>query len=330
MKIEQLLTRQFVAVLGSILLAAFFIASAQAQDDVELTPEETELREKLASPQQTLLTFLDAIEAEDLDAARTCLDLDQLASEVAITKGNVYVDRLNQVLNRIWDQALWRVSRDSDVDSPYSLAEAMPVDASKSQREDAKLILLTRNEKGLWRFSASTLAQIDEVLWQKWNDPSQTAYSIPVWLEQSLPSVLLEKWIWLKNYQWFCLVLLVLLGFVIGLLVRRILDGLTLAYCQLRKISVDSKPRTILWKPISLLAHATTWYYGAKLFDLPIGLQNVLFISFRLFAVIALVWTIFRFTDLVQSYFSRRAAATASRFDDTLHPVISGVVKVVA
>jgi len=336
MKFSPRLFRILIVCLGIFwaplsLRPVFAVQDEQKNAGPELTESDQLLLEKLDSPLETFRTFFAAMDERDFDMARQCLDLSGFGPEVAVTKGNIYCDRLYQVLEQLWDRSFWHLPRSAaNTESPFSLADSLAPRIDAEIREGAREIRLVKNSKGMWVFSQSTLAALDEKLWDRWHDPNEEALSIPVWLEQNLPKWMLKKWWLLKNYQWVCLVTLVLFGFLIGFVTRKLLNLITTIYLKLRGAQIDERPRNRLWKPISLLAHAATWYFGAKLFDLPGGLQNVLFTGFRLFAVVALVWTAYRLIDLFQTFFDRRTARSLSRFDDTLGPIIASGLKIVA
>jgi MscS family membrane protein len=53
----------------------------------------------------------------------------------------------------------------------------------------------------------------------------------------------------------------------------------------------------------------------------------VLLAGLQFFAVVSAIWTIFLFTDLLAGYLGRKAAATHTRFDDLLVPLVSKSIK---
>lgn len=319
----------------AVLAIVFFVplspSPLSAQDEngnsEELTESEQLLRSQLRSPRATFGTFFKAMEDGNLSLARSCLQPSSTGRDIAEAKGNVHADRLYQVLNKLWDRSLWNVPGDPETESPFILDNAS---FAPPKRADLNQIQLVRNGRGMWVFSTATLTAVDESLWDTWSDPEQASLSFAVWLEQNLPQSLRDRGFLLKNYQWLCLVALILAGFIIGFVVRLILDFLTSLYFRIRNADVDTRQKSKLWKPVSLFAHAATWYYGAKLFDLPIGLQRVLFTGFQILAVVSLVWTAYRAADLLLNYLHKRAALSEGRYDDTLSPIIASVFKIAA
>ena len=308
--------------------SAAWVQDEQANEET-LTEEEQLLLAQLSSPESTIKTFLKAMEDGDLELAKSCLQLSEFSPEVADAKGNVFADRLNQVLKNLWDRSFWQFAGDSDPDLPYTLQVA-DIYADQQRRDDIARIKLIRSPKGMWVFSRATLEAVDQELWDTWSDPGQESLSFAVWLEQNIPDSLRQRSFILKNYQWLCLLVLLVAGFVIGFIVRAVLNLLTSSWIKLRGTEVDPSPRMALWRPLSLIAHAATWYFGAKLFDLPSGFQSILLKGVQVFVVVSIVWTAFRAIDLLVNYLDKRAARSDGRFDDTINPILGNTLKTVA
>ena len=81
---------------------------------------------------------------------------------------------------------------------------------------------------------------------------------------------------------------------------------------------------------MGLLVQAIVWYYGTKLIDLPASVLAMLFVAFRVFAVFAGVWTVFRIVDVLRELSLRRVRLTPTKFDDLLVDLIARVSKIIA
>lgn len=330
---------------GSLILLAFCFPESRChgltwQEETPqqplLTDEELALRKLLEDPRETMRTFLTAMDSGDLDQAIKCLDLDWQDKDTAGAKGGAYADQLYFVISRIWDQHTYRVSFNPKFEPPYQLSEAFHQQRDTEKWNDAKLIQLTKNSKGMWRFSQSTLQVVEGELWPKWQDRMAEgeflpkALSAPVWVANLFPKSLREKRFLLKDYQWICLLLLTVLGFLVGWLSRLLLDLLTKLWIGVTKTRVDDQPRTKLWRPLSLLINALVWYFGAKLLDLPAGFLGVLLVGLKFFSVVIAVWTAFRAIDLLANFLAKRASQTSSRYDDSIVPIASNLLKFAA
>ena len=299
----------------------------------QLSDQDLALRRNLKDPSETLRTFLSAMDAGELTRAIDCLDLDWLDKETSDVKAGTYADKLYFVLTRIWDQRTWRVSSDPEHEPPYVLSSSFSEAVDGEKFEDASQILLTPNSKKMWRFSQSTLQVVEDSLWPKWQDRIESgqsapkALSFPVWLSNLFPKSMQETRFLLKDYQWLCLLVLTALGFLVGWIIRVLLDWLTSIWFRFTRTHVDDRPRMLLWRPIGLLVNALVWYYGAKLIDLPPQFLSVLLVALKFFSVVIAVWTSFRGIDLLTNFLQKRSAATASRYDDALVPIASNLLK---
>lgn len=303
---------------------------------VQLTEEELALKTLLEDPHETIRTFLTAMESGELQRAVQCLDLDWQDKETSTVKGGIYADKLYFVLTRIWDRRTYLITGDPNHEPPFQLSAVLRQETDNEKWSDARHIQLTRNSKGMWRFSQSTLQTVDEELWPKWQsrvaegEVVPKALSAPVWVSNLFPNFLHETHFLLKDYQWICLLILTALGFLIGWLSRHILDWLTQLWFRLAHARVDDRPRLMLWRPVGLLINALVWYYGARLIDLPASFLGVLLVGLKFFSVVIAVWTAFRAINLLANFMKKRAAATPSRYDDSIVPIASNLLKFVA
>ncbi|MEC7566720.1 MAG: mechanosensitive ion channel family protein [Planctomycetota bacterium] len=134
----------------------------------------------------------------------------------------------------------------------------------------------------------------------------------------------------LKDYQWISCFVLVFLGLFVDFAIRFLLSWIVRF---VRKDSdegdteSDKQAERKVWKPIGLLAQASTWYFGSFLIGFPISVLRVLAVGLKLFAVFAAVWTAFRVIDWLAGVISRKALGTATKFDDILVPLIQKCLK---
>tara|TARA_Y100001960_G_scaffold52857_1_gene53902 strand:+ start:909 stop:2294 length:1386 start_codon:yes stop_codon:yes gene_type:complete len=137
----------------------------------------------------------------------------------------------------------------------------------------------------------------------------------------------------LADYQWIGCLLLIFLGFLTDLSVRRLL---TRVVDWLRRgeksqdTADDKKNQQKAWKPVGLLAQAVVWYWGAFCIGLPIGLLLIVTVALKFFTVVAAVWTAFRLIDWFSTFAARKATASETRFDDLLIPLVRKALKAFA
>ena len=287
-----------------------------------------DLRNQLKSPRQSLKTFVDAMEAGDLELAYKCFDLTGLDVETADAKRRTYAVKLQLIFKELEPGALDDVS-----DDPEEPEQPYPVLPDSILGE----IKFVRDGNELWKFSKSTTKFLDDeeydtlfAISDVHQDAGNVELPIPLRIQQLFP----ESW-WgttflLKDYQWPCLLVLLVAGLLIGQFAKLLFDYLTRFWLRATSTDIDDQPRKKLWTPVVALVHIWVWYQGTTLIDLPSQVMGVILPVFKFLTVVAAVWTAFRLVNLFQNYLAKKALLTPSRYDDSLVPLVCNALKLVA
>lgn len=328
-----------------LLLAIFSDALVlNSQDDpqnqkttvpVESPSVDPKLLQQLGSPRQTLSTFFEAVLAEDYETAILCLDTSELDPVTIETKSKSYCNKIFVLLNDCWHCTVELAPSDPDALTPFNMGMIIDAVDSANFAEDAAKLELVKSKEGLWRFSSASIALVDSELYDRWATPEATTTSavvqtIPMWLESQVPENLRSIHFLIKDYQWIALLILMVIGFAVDILSRYLLNFLTNRWFRWRLGKTTYRAERNLWKPVGLLLNALTWYYGAKLIDLPASFLAVLLVALKFFAVFASIWTAFSGINLLSDYLLRKAEQTRSRYDDLLIPFIRNGLKILA
>jgi MscS family membrane protein len=301
--------------------------------------------EGLKSPRATMLSFTSAMEDGQFDKAVACLDLSELDHAVAEDKSKTYIFQLQDVIDRMaWINPA-TFALDADLNRPYALAKEAPYLSGEDLR-DAQKIVIQKDTGGLWRFSPQTLAALDGGLWLRWHPrklvvPQQpdgasgrksVKEEIPfsLWLASQFPESWTRQHLLIPDYQWFCLLVLIFIGFLADRVTRFVLGRMTRVWLHLRQGGLSQEQSANPWKPVGLLAQAIVWFYGTRAIGLPASVLSILLVGLKLFAVVAAVWTTFLFINLLVNQLKARAAASATKFDDLLVPLVSRSLKALA
>jgi MscS family membrane protein len=315
----------------------------------------------LASPRDALETFVTAMGAEppDLERARDCLELDAVARDAT----DDLAIRLYRILNRIewidfeadaslpgptdvaeWpdDQTTWRffpreseARRGSSMDLGVWLTNRTRRDEVRTLAPAAR-IELHRGVDGAWRFSAATVASIEQ-LWAVLSplDPvllpgGGERLTVAERIQQLFPATLRTGGVLgVEPWQWASLAILIFLGLSLDLIVRLLLASLSRRIICRRGGEVEAQTLRRAVRPFGMAAAAIFWLQVIKLLGLPNHALLVLGPAIRLYAMLAFVWAAFRVTDVVGEYFAGRAAATENRFDDLVVPLLRKTVKII-
>ena len=329
--------RYFWQSLAAVLILQLAVISPSKFSHAQDTPTENRavdedlltLQKQLKSPRETVQILLQSMEQGNFELAYQCLDLSDLDAATASAKKQTYCVKLQLALKKYLSNFdLLRLSSDPE-------EEERPYPPSNNPELDG--IFLVRTPDNLWVFSKSTIEMLDGDSFdfllaedQPESDELTQSLSIPLWIQQQFPKSWWDATFLLKDYQWICLVILLLAGLLIGQAAKYLLDYVTKIWFRFTRTDVDDQPRLKLWTPVVALLHIWVWYFGTKSIDLPSGVMGIILPVLTFFAVVAAVWCAFRLIDLLNNYLAKKAKLTASRYDDSLVPLICSVLKFVA
>jgi len=299
-------------------------------------------------------TFIETSIKNPRADAIACLDLSSSTAETRSAIGPGRASKLKKIINHMWRINYDLLPDDQNSTEAYQLSEHA-TDLSEDDRLDAAKIRIERGKDGLWRFSQETVAAIDP-LYIKWHDRSVVEGMDPsdvdssdvdssdvdssdvdssdeepttdVWLMELFPVNLWEVHFLIPDYQWICLLILIISGFVVDLITRSLLRYVSAAWFKYAGSEVEEKHDRKTWKPLGLLAQALVWYNGARLLGLPLKAMNILLVGLKLFTVVAGIWTAFLLIDLLSRFLARKALSTDTKLDDLLVPLVSRSLKI--
>lgn len=318
----------------------------QAQGTNSFGPS-TQAQEKrrarmLASPQATVTTLFDLVDAGDPAGAAMCLDLSEIDPTIVGTRGPHLAQHLREVLAKIWDVDLQALPNDPNTPSPYFLASDLNtfntlVDVPLGGLPGAAKIKLIRNEQGLWQFSPETVAAIEDLHDQWYDKPFRSrnvAAEAPKLFSDRLrdlfPKKLQGTTFLIKDYQWICLLILIFLGFVADMVSRFILHRIAATWFRVFRGNEQYEAQHGVFRPMGLLVQALVWYAGTTVIGLPDFALSVLLLGLKFFAAVAAVWSAYRIIDLIALELADKASQTNTKFDDLLIPLVSRSLKVLA
>ncbi|MBI1248407.1 mechanosensitive ion channel [bacterium] len=338
---------------GILLCQLIMAAIASAQTIPGVTPEaaaeekkpevpavDPKLLLKQGNPRVTVKTFLDAMDNGDYDTAVSCIDFSDRPEMQKLSQQDLAYE-LSQLISTLWKIDPASVPEETGkIEVP--LFDQSDQHIPFNQRPDTETLTLTKGPQGLWRFSAKSVAAVSE-LTKKYApeieaktktderdgaEQSKPKPTFALWLESQVPASYREVQFLLPTYQWLCLLVLLVSGYLVEAFLQIILRLI----CRLWFAGVPSEEEVRqvfqkIWKPIGLTGMAVTWYYGLWLFRLPDLLRSVLFYGVQLFGIVAATWTFFRLIDLIVANLVHTAATQGKKYDDLLLPAVSKALK---
>jgi len=344
------------ALCGILLCQLALAASLHAQAIPGVTPDpgngekpadppqvDPKLLVKQGNPRATVRTFLEAMQNGDNDVALQCMDFSERTGTPRQSKLDLAYE-LYQLLVPLWDvdpSLIPEQTEDEQFEVPVFGEGAGRVYTDNP--EDAAKMTLTKGPQGLWSFSTKTIAAISELA-KKYapkieaeekrdaangsGDPKPKP-TFALWLESQLPPFYREEHFVLPTYQWICLLILIVAGYLVDVVVQWILRFIRrVSFARTAEDEDLRKAFEKAWTPIGLTAMALTWYYGLWLFRLPELFRAVIIYGVQLFGIVAGIWFVFRLVDLVIVHLIHSAARRGRKYDDLLLPAVSKTLKV--
>jgi small-conductance mechanosensitive channel len=352
--------KHWFAVVPLVALAFVLAGAARAQEAEPAAPAApVTVPDDFDSPLSTLRTFIVAMSAGDRARATECLDLSGVEKEGAEDRAQ----ELYRVINRIefidfeGDATLLAAAPDAIGDAtswryfPRDLPSGVGLFGparyrmlSRQRRFDTvrriapdSTIDLVRGPAGRWRFSAETVkgsrafwellqaAKIDAVE----ELAGKETLTIAERFESLWPDTLVTtRFLTVKSWQWITLLLIIIVGVILDFSVRLALTIISRRAIAQRGGTAKKKTLQKMVRPFGLAAAAVLWLWAIRLLGLPNEALAILVPAVKLFAMLAMVWSAFRVTDLLAEVAASKAAHTHTRFDDLLIPLARKAIKV--
>ncbi len=291
-------------------------SAAESSENNEPNQDEAKDVLELNSARDTFAEFRQAVESRNWSKAAQCIDFSNLPAGTTQNQKETLAERLSEILARFPEHELDEIPGDAEGD-----AYGFPPNQA---------IVVAPSSDGSWKFTAETAARIDNLFKEVTVLPrAASGYILEQWFYRLSPEMTKTVFL-LKNYQWVCLFALIFLGILADALTRILLRYLYALWFKFRGAETRKEEKRKLFKPIGLLVQALVWYGGTLAIGLPDGIQAVLLIGLKFFAVVSAVWTAFLFVDLLAAYLVQKALQSDTKFDDLLVPLITKSLKVFA
>ena len=292
----------------------------------ESSPSPRSAPKGLRSPRATMETFLGAFYIEggpDLEQAAACLDLSDLSPAVRSLRGRELAGQLKRVIDRTRV-----VDLDSIPDDPTGQSWLF-------ERYDAGAVVIARTDDGRWLFTRETVrdlwdihkevADLDVVEGvERVYDPVTPARLI----RSAVPESLRQRLLLLEAWQWLGVLLVIVVGVVLARIFTVVATASVNRVLTRRTMPVEKHLVTAAIQPASVLFMVVLWGVGALWLGLPTVVFRIYVEAIVVVAVVAFTLMAYRLTDVGSAMFAGRAAATDSRFDDLLVPLIRKSLKV--
>lgn len=302
------------------------IVIIQAEPDVEVIPE-------LATPRKCYETYREAMQAGNLIAASDCLDLSGISSLIRSEEGQNRARKLGEIITY----------------SPETLnLESLPNDpvgpsVTLLEREEGDLVIGLGMD-GAWRFTEETVGAIPVIYetMELGGEFDVTNLAIPeeeqlttvqdttgFGVRQTLTAEWKQRWLFLENWQWVFLAVILVLGYLLDIFVPRLLGWLLGLWFSKTHLKENKELLLNTSRPFGFLAMSAFLWFAFGRAGLDEGLLLVLLTAAKFMTTFGIVWCAYRAVDIVSSFIEHAAKETESRMDDQLAPFVRKALKVV-
>ncbi len=288
----------------------------------------------LQSPRDTMEEFLTGVNdyaKGGLDEAISTLDLSHLGKDVREQAGTEFAIKLKRILDRDRRVSLTEIPNYKEGPPYYHL------------RDPAGSIVINLAEDpdtGIraWKFTSETLENLTP-LYDAYKDrplaegiytdntPQLTSLQLRDYAADEFP-FLLKTTMYLENWQWIGLFVIVFLGMAISRFIGWVLVHIIRRLFRRRHFSLDKTLEKDFVRPIRISFMAWVWLLGLTVLGLPVGTLYVLRIVAKTITAGGGVWAAYRLIDIVSSYLAEHADRTHNKFDDLLVPLVTKSLKV--
>lgn len=343
----------------SIIFLSLLTITAQAQiptsvvrDAIEKTkpakkealPEENsqaylkyEELEKLKNPQETMRTFVEAMDEVKkgngqsrayFDQAVRTFNLSKVDENLREKTGRKAAEKLINTLDRITKVDFTHIPVDPNGTKWYFRKQSITEDNQVIEAE----IAIEKNIDGAWRFTPETVNTIGAL----YNSVSHLPVVAGVveyknWktrLKDHMPAWTSEELLMFTKGQWLGFLAI----FVVAILALSLIRFLTTLYIRdlVKKESLDFKEKDQYKSTLSfgLLAFSLVCMAGVKTMELDTETYDVLVRAFYILIALSSVWSSVKIVDIISMHFAKIAKDTANKFDDVLVPMLSKTAKV--
>ncbi len=310
------------------------VDEAKPEQEGETTAQHVE---QLKSPRAAVSWFLNCMnEREGLTRVQAleAMDLSSVTTAMHASWGGQQASILKFILDRWKLIELSELPGDNYTETSYILFQ-----------EPKGRIVLQRNEieEGLWgwQFSQASLdeknleklqdAFMDRVVVEGLSNSEDTlpiASRIRLFVRRLEIPLLMNKPLYLENWQWLGLFLVILFGMIVSRIVTFFLSRGLRRWFNEAKIHLDSKLEKEFARPIRIALMAWFWLLGLHVLQLPLNALEILRIAAIGVTTVGAIWALYKLIDIGGAYMAKRASKTDNKFDDLFVPIVIRSLKI--
>lgn len=321
----------------SLIFAPLYTPFAWADINSMLMTSESfsdEQKEKLENPQQTMRTFIEAMDkikkgsSVSFDEAMLTIDLSEINPTLRQLTGKITSERLINTIDRIAKINYNHIPSDKDGPKWFFRKQSVAVGEKTYDVE----IAIAKNSEGIWRFTPETVSSIENFYSSV--APLKVVEGVTEYrnwrsrIKDRMPAWTAEDFLTLKKGQWLGLLVLFFISLTF-LIVTRFITTTFLSYkVNQRYLDLEEEDQFKSTLPFGLLAFSIAWLIGIRFLEFDISVFEFFTRASYIMAAFFMVWSVLKIVDYVSLHFEKLASDTANKFDDVLVPMLKKTSKV--
>jgi MscS family membrane protein len=313
------------------------VTASKAKDEPKVTASESisnELKEKLKSPQDTMRTFIEAMDrvkggsVNAFSEAILTLDLSQIDPGARQVTGRITAERLINTLDRIAKINVAHISNYENGPKWFFRKQTVTIGDNVYDVE----IAIAKTPDGIWKFSPETVATIEnfyssvshfkvvEGVTEYRNWRSRIKEHMPAWTS--------DEFLIFKKGQWIGLIALVFVSFVAFAIVRFLATFYLRYKVNHKSLDFDEADQFKSTMPFGCLAFSIACLIGIRFLEFDVSILEIFIRASYIMTAVFSVWSALKIVDYVSLHFEKIAASTPNKFDDVLIPMLKKTTKV--
>lgn len=293
-----------------------------------------EQKEKLKSPQETMRTFLLAVDkiksgsSNYFNEAILTIDLSEVDPSLRPLTGKITVERLINTIDRISKISLMQVPSYEFGPKWFFRKQTVTVGNNVYDVE----IAIAKTADGVWKFSPETVSTIEnfyssvahlkvvEGVTEYRNWRTRFKDRMPMWTS--------EEFLMFKKGQWIGLFSLLFLSVTAFALVRFLATAYLRFKVKNESLDFGEEKQFKSTLPFGCLAFSIFWLIGIRFLEFDVEMLAIFARGSYIMTAFFSVWSMLKLVDYTSLHFEKMATDTDNKFDDVLVPMIKKTTKV--
>ena len=180
-------------------------------------------------------------------------------------------------------------------------------------------VVVARGADGQWRWTRASLDLVDETYVEAFSWLDQVVRRMPPWLRSELAGMAM--------WQYLAILLVLFVGVVVRKVIQFVVAIRIRAFIERRGQAWATSLIDVFASPGATLVMAGMLTLTSQYLGLPLWAGAAMQVAARGLVIVSAVWATYRLVDVLAAYMAAKAAATDTKLDDQLVPLVRKTLK---